>query len=176
MTVASVLLLALGVLGALDIATFHVLAHDLRRHAPSRGELVTHALRGPTYALLFVAVPNLRMEGAWFVAFLALLAFDLGVSVADFALERRSRAPLGGLPTGEYLLHVLIGILYGAFVAALLFEDGSALERPTRLALEPRAPELLRWTLTAMAPLVLATGALDAIAVVRLGRRGERAT
>jgi hypothetical protein len=171
MNVACWLLLAIGVLGALDIALFHVLAHDLRRHRESRAELVTHALRGPTYALLFAAVPNLALHGAWFWALVGLLAVDLAISIADFALERRSRALLGGLPTGEYLLHVSIAILYGAFVAAVAFEAGAWADLPTRVAWEPApVPDVLRWTLTAMAPLVLATGALDALAVVRLGR------
>ena len=60
-----------------DVALYHVIAHGLRRHPGARGELVFHALRGPTYALLFLALPDLRLDGAWFVALLLLLGCDL---------------------------------------------------------------------------------------------------
>lgn len=46
-TTASLLLLAMGLLGASDIALFHQRAHRLHARPEAAAELVTHALRGP---------------------------------------------------------------------------------------------------------------------------------
>ena len=64
MLIPTWLLLVLGVLGATDIWLFHTRAHHLHDHGPARAELVTHALRGPTYAPLFSMVPNATFAGA----------------------------------------------------------------------------------------------------------------
>lgn len=171
----SFLLLAMGVLGATDIALFHMLAHGLRAHAPSRAELVTHALRGPTYTTLFLALPNLQFAGAGLWALLGVLAFDAAVSIVDFWLEPASRRDLGGLPRGEYVLHVLLAMLFGALIASVLYESADALFEPSAIAWVPfgegRVPSGLRALLIAMAPLVLFTGALDLRAVLRLRER-----
>jgi hypothetical protein len=119
MLIPTWLLLVLGVLGATDIWLFHTRAYHLHDHGPARAELVTHALRGPTYALLFSMVPNATFAGAWLWALLALIAFDLAISIADFWLEPASRRALGGLPRGEYLLHVLLAMVFGALVTAV---------------------------------------------------------
>ncbi len=163
------LLFAIGCLGGTDILLFHSIGHGLRKHPPSRNELWSHACRGPVYAALFVLIPSVRLEGAWFWALLALLAVDLLISVWDFSVESRSRAPLGGLPTGEYLLHVAIAMVFGALVATTLFEGGHQLNAPTRIAWSPApVPPLLRWALLAMSPAVLLSGLLDARAALRL--------
>lgn len=174
MIAATWVLFVLGLLGATDIVLYHTLSHGIRKHADCRGELLVHAFRGPTYALLFGVVPNFRLHGLWMWALCALLLFDLWLSLWDFAVERRSRARLGGLPTGEYILHVVLGILYGAFVALVLEATVASLWLPTAIAYEPVAvPVLLRWNLLLMAAGVLVSGALDAAAWVRL--REERA-
>ncbi len=176
MVIATWILFVLGCLGAADILLFHSISHGIRQHAPSRMELWSHAARGPTYAALFIAIPSLHLGGGWFVGLLVLLVIDLAISIWDFSLEGRSRAQLGGLPTGEYLLHVFLAMLFGGLVVAVLFEGGGLLREPTELRWEPApVPVLLHWAMLAMAPGVLASGVLDARAALRLGRdRGER--
>jgi len=170
-TISSAILFVLGILGATDIALFHMWAHRLRQHAPSRAELITHFLRGPTYCLLFFAIPSLALDGLWFVALLLLLLFDLGISVADFWLEPDSRRDLGGLPRGEYLLHVVMAMLFGALVASILYQEGHRMQAATALSWRgDDVPSMLRVALTVMSPLVLLTGLLDLRAVFRLGR------
>jgi hypothetical protein len=161
----------MGVLGALDILLYHMLAHGLRQRPESRAELVTHFLRGPTYAALFFAVPNLRLEGAWFVALIAVLVFDFAISIADFWLEPASRASDGGLRRGEYVLHVLLAMAFGALVYAVFDEGRDACELATKITwLDAGPPIALRVVLGIMSPLVLITGLLDLRAVIRLGR------
>lgn len=158
----------MGVLGATDIVVFHMWKHGLRARRESRAELITHFLRGPTYAALFLVVPNFRVEGAWFAALLAVLAFDVAISIADFWLEPASRASVGGLPRGEYVLHALLAMLYGALVVEVLRASGEGLAAPTAIEwLEAGPPRLVRVALAVMAPIALGSAILDLVAVVR---------
>ena len=168
--IATYLLMAIGVLGALDIALFHTRAHQLRTRPSARLELVTHSLRGPTYAFLFVVVPSFAAHGSWFLLMLAVLLFDVAISLWDFSIERRSRAPMGGLPTGEYVLHSIIAMLFGGFVACFLVGGAGWFERDTALVYEPNVPWPAQAVLLAMAAGVLVSGIADALAVARLGR------
>lgn len=169
---ASYLLLLLGILGATDIWLFHTRAHHLHDHLPARAELVTHFLRGPTYFLLFLLVPNFTFHGGWLVGLLVLLAFDLGISIADFWLEPASRRALGGLPRGEYLLHVLMAMLFGALVAAVLYESAGRMAEPSELRwIGVEAQPWLRLVLAGMSLGVLWSGLADLAAVRRLARR-----
>jgi hypothetical protein len=171
MIVPSYLLLLLGLLGATDIWLFHTRAHHLHQHPPARAELVTHCLRGPTYGALFLLVPNFSFHGAVLAGLYALLLFDLAISIADFWLEPESRRALGGLPRGEYLLHVLMAMLFGALVAAVWYETGGALAEPAALRWQPNgAHPWLRAALAVMAIGVLWSGFADLAAVRRLAR------
>src|ERR1041385_3693277 len=118
MEISTYMLFLLGCLGAADIALFHSVAHGIRFHPNSVGELVTHSLRGPTYAALFVLIPNFAMQGLFARGLLALFAFDLGISIWDFSLERKSRQFFGGLPSGEYVLHMLMAIAFGGLLTS----------------------------------------------------------
>lgn len=165
------LLFVMGLLGATDIVLFHTWTHALRRRPEAWKELVTHFLRGPTYAALFLLVPNFTFHGAWFVGLLALLAFDVLISIADFWLEPASRAPQGGLPRGEYVLHSVLAMLFGAVVATTFAEGSAGLAADTRLAWQVHGvPVVLRVLLAAMAPVVLLSGLLDLRAALRLRR------
>src|SRR5690242_5237491 len=108
MKAASYLLFIIGILGASDILFFHTLSHRIRNNPDSRLELKIHTLRGPTYALLFLLIPNFVMQGLYYWAFIGLLIADLSISISDFSVENRSRRKFGGLPTGEYILHVIL--------------------------------------------------------------------
>jgi len=173
MKTAVYLLFSLGLLGAVDILIFHSVAHGIRSHSHAARELVAHSLRGPTYAILFILIPNFRPQGLCVCAIAALLLFDVAVSICDFALERESRRLLGGLPGGEYVLHMIIAMLFGAFVVAFLNSTVSALHQPTLLRYAPAAPRWLRGLLLAMAGGILVSGLQDARAAFRLKRFGS---
>jgi len=112
--------------------------------------------------LPFLAVPNLRLDGAWFAALLLLLGCDLAISIGDFLVERDSRRDLGGIPSGEYLLHVLMAILFGALMASILILEGHRLRAPTAIAWDLTAvPGAVRPLLAVAAAGVLFSGLLD---------------
>lgn len=175
MEAATWILFALGCLGAADIAIFHSVAHGIRTHPDSTMELVTHSLRGPTYAALFVLIPNCVMEGMYAWLLLGLFVFDFAISIWDFSLEARSRRFLGGLPNGEYVLHIVIAMLFGALATLVSSNLNKWIQAPTRLAYEPvQVPWQLRGIMMAMALLVLYSGVQDAIAAVKLSRLPKR--
>ncbi len=169
MVVATYILFVLGCLGATDIALFHSFSHGIRQHPDSRAELVVHSLRGPTYALLFVMIPNFAMQGVFFWCLMLLFAVDVLISIVDFALERESRRRLGGLPSGEYVLHIIIAMLFGGLVTAVCLEAGDWRSLPTGFVYQPaNVPDLLRGVMVVMAVLVLISGIQDAMAAWRL--------
>jgi hypothetical protein len=172
MEIATYLLLAIGILGAADIALFHTVANGIRAHADSRWELYVHSLRGPTYGSLFLLIPNVQMHGAWFWALLALFALDVAISLWDFALEKASRATFGGLPTGEYILHIVIAMFFGGLVAVVSLQCGAWANLPTNLQFAPAAvPVMVRILLAVMALVVFWTELGDLRAAIRHSRR-----
>lgn len=172
MTVATNLLFLIGILGATDIALFHTVSHGIRHHTDSRTELIHHSLRGPTYATLFLLVPNFALEGAWFWLLIFVFVFDLAISIWDFSIEKESRRVLGGLPSDEYVLHIILAMIFGAFVTSVALEAGSWSLLPTQIAYRPvEVPDILRLVLAIMAALVLYSGLTDLMAASRLGRQ-----
>jgi hypothetical protein len=168
---ATWILFCLGLLGAADILLYHTIAHGIRKLPDCRRELLPHALRGPTYALLFVLLPNFSLHGAWYWALVSLLAFDVAISVWDFAVERGCRARLGGLPTGEYVLHAVMAMLFGALVAVVWIATQAWPQLPTGIVYAPAAvPDMLRRLLGLMALAVLVSGLQDVWAWRRLRR------
>ena len=168
MITANYLLLTLGILGATDILLYHSISHGIRTHTESRRELIVHALRGPTYATLFLVVPNFQVHGAFALALALLLLFDIAISIADFWLERQSRAALGGLPSGEYVLHMLMAMLFGAFVMSLAPTLLASMNSETAILAADFAPFWLRATLAAFALGVFVSGLMDLLAALKL--------
>ncbi len=169
MEIPTYILFVLGCLGAADIALFHSVAHSIRSHEDSAAELVTHSLRGPTYAALFLLIPNFELHGLFAWGLMALFTFDVGISIWDFSLEQGSRRFLGGLPSGEYVLHMLMAIVFGALVATVLCFGHHWFSATTGLFYAPTAvPTILRMVLATMAAAVLVSGIQDGVAAFRL--------
>lgn len=174
MEAATYILFILGCLGATDILLYHSVSHGIRSHRDSRFELVMHSLRGPTYTALFILVPNFAMRGGYFWLLIGIFVFDVCISLGDFVLERTSREFFGGLPTGEYVLHIILAMLFGALVTSVFYGAGDWAGMPTRLTYEPAAaPWLLRVVMAFMALLQLASGSMDLKAAVTLSRKAS---
>jgi hypothetical protein len=160
MLVASVLLVVIGLLGAFDVFFFHRHKARLGRRPDTRREAWIHVMRGPVYVLQFLVVPNLRFEGAAYALAIALYAADAAVAVADVLCEPASRRAQGGLPPGEYLMHIVLSVLVGAHLHAFFASSRASIDLPTALRYAPQAPDWLRLVL-----LLLAVGcALETIA------------
>ncbi len=122
MNAVFVILSVQALIGAFDNFWHHELEAKLPQHISARYELVLHASREAIYAVLFLGLAWLRWEGAWAWVLGGLLAVEIVITLADFIEEDLTRR----LPKLERVLHTILAVSYGAFVAAL-------------------APEMMRW-------------------------------
>ena len=166
MLTASILLLTLALLGAFDIAYFHTYRCRLSRRPESRTEAWIHVVRGVIYALQMALVPNVRFAGAWYAAFVGLFVADVAIALADVAVEPASRRSQGGLPDGEYFMHIVLSVLAGAYLHALFSTSAPWARLPTAVAYAPAAPPLLRAALLVMGAGSLTVAAAEAWALV----------
>jgi hypothetical protein len=170
MLTASVILLVMSLLGAFDIAYFHTYRCRLARRPESRTEAWLHVVRGFIYALQMALVPSVRFAGAWYAAFVALFVADVAVALADVAVEPASRRSQGGLPGGEYFMHIVLSILAGAYLHSVLTTSMPWASLPTGVAFAPAAPLALRAALGVTAAVCLAVALWEGF--VLLARRG----
>ncbi len=163
MNVALWLLASLGALGAFDTLYYHEWRARLPAWSASSGaELRLHAWRDFLYAVLFGSLPWLAWHGAWAVLLAAVLLAEIAITLTDFVVEDRVRAPVGGVFPGERATHGIMGIVYGAMLGHLAPVIALWWQQPTALVYSP-APVLseLRLALAAMAAGVLLSGARD---------------
>ena len=97
----------------------------------------------------------------------------VGLCNAERDVTRTDRAFFGGLPSGEYVLHIILVTLFGTLVANIGYSAG---ELPTRLAYESAAvPGIFRALMVFMALLVLGSGAMDLAAAIQLTKESAHA-
>jgi hypothetical protein len=166
MLTASLLLLVMGLLGAFDIAYFHAYRAKLTERPESRTEAWIHVARGAVYGAQFAIVPNLRMAGAWYAALVGLFVVDVAIALSDVLVEPASRRSQGGLPAGEYLMHMILSVMAGALLHAIATSTAGWRALPTGIAIEPHAPAPLRLALGGMSAGSLAVAALEVAALV----------
>jgi uncharacterized protein len=155
-------LLLLGVLGASDTLYYHEWRLQLPETPTARRELRLHASRDFAYAIVFGSLAWTTWNGAWIWPLAAILVFEVVITLTDFIEEDRTRK----LPAGERVMHALMGIAYGVFLA-LLYPRAV---RWSRLASGFGAEYygVLSWVLTLFAAAVLVSGARDLTASRRL--------
>ncbi|HYV44876.1 MAG TPA: SRPBCC family protein, partial [Myxococcaceae bacterium] len=151
MSTAFYLLLLVGHLGAFDVVYFHWWKCRLGDRPECRREVLWHTARHLIYGLQFLWVANLRFHGAALIALVVLYAADVFVAWADVWEERDSRKAQGGLPRGEYLMHIILSVLVGAYMMAVFAACRPDWALPAAVVVEPPAvPVLLRTLMTTM--------------------------
>ena len=103
-------------MGAFDTLYYHEYKLKLPSRPHARRELRLHAARDFAYALLFGTIGLVTWNGLFAWLLLALLLTEILITLADFLEEDRIRK----LPPGERVMHALMGIVYGLFLAYLL--------------------------------------------------------
>ena len=115
------LLLLQGCLGAFDTLYYHEwkcrLPQNRRSVAP---ELKLHGVRDLIYAVIFCGLPTFQWGGGWAWVLVFLLVSEIAITLKDFVIEREVRVAIGGLENGELIMHTLMAILYGVFIATLV--------------------------------------------------------
>lgn len=159
---ALILLLVQGVLGAIDTLWYHERVYALPLRAPQTSpELRLHAARDFVYGVLFLTLPFAMWSGWWAWVLALLLAAEVVITLTDFVIEDRIRAPYGGVAKGERVMHTVMAIVYGAFLALFLPLLFSAAEAAPGFAPHDALTGSLRWVLAAMGVGVLLSGVRD---------------
>jgi hypothetical protein len=120
MAAAFYLLLVIGHLGFFDVLYFHIYRCGLHHRPECQREVFWHTMRHLIYGSQFLAIANLRFHGAALLALGALYAADIYIAWADVWEETASRRALGGLPRGEYFMHVVLSVLVGCYLATVV--------------------------------------------------------
>lgn len=160
------IILALQVLlGAFDTLWHHELHARLPQRTGARRELTLHAAREAIYGVVFLALAWAEWHGAlaWLLG--GVLLVEVFLTLADFLEEDRSRK----LPPSERVLHTVLAVMYGLFLAALAPSLVVWAAIPAGVAWAPHGPA--SWALSVFAAGVLAWSVRDALAARALGRR-----
>jgi len=159
------LLIVQGTLGAFDTLYYHEYKARLPAGgAQTRGELRLHALRDFIYAVLFCTLAFWAWNGALAWALAGLIAAEIVITMADFAIEKHSRAPDDLLP-GERLTHGVMAIIYGAMLGQLLPQAWLWADAATGFGRHATPlPAPAAYLLVAMAVGVFASGVRDWLA------------
>ena len=115
MTAVMILATLQAIAGAFDLFFHHETTERLTWKASAQTELRLHAVRNGLYAVLFLVLGWAEPHGFWAVAFLLVLLAEIVVTLCDFVVEDRTRQ----LPESERVLHTLLAVSYGAFLALL---------------------------------------------------------
>ncbi|WP_437321574.1 SRPBCC family protein [Sorangium sp. So ce385] len=167
MVTASFLLAVVCLIGAFDIAYFHWHRCRLGERAESRAEVWIHVARGFIYALQLALVPNVQFHGAFYAVFVALFVADIGVAMADIAVEPASRRSQGGLPAGEYSMHIVLSVLVGAYLHAIALDSMAWRHQPSAIVYAPAdVPGWLRGTLGLMGAGAALVAVIEGLALV----------
>ena len=109
---------ATAAIGAVDVLYYHLYRFRLYAQPGSVAEEVTHLCRHAIFLALLLVLSSGGRSPERDALVLSLVGLDLLNGAADVLLERGSRAPLGGLPPLESLVHFLSSFGMGLAVAA----------------------------------------------------------
>src|SRR6267143_5066076 len=104
------------VMGVFDTFYHHELTERLAWRPSQRYELQLHSLRNMLYALLFLVLGWLEVDGVFAMLIIAVLVAEIVITLMDFVEEDMSRK----LPASERINHTLLAINYGAILVLLL--------------------------------------------------------
>jgi hypothetical protein len=162
MKTALEVLMLLGMLGATDTMYYHEYKLRLPYTPSARTELKLHAIRDFSYCIVFGSLAWTTWNGLFIIPLAMIFLFEVWVTMTDFLEEDKTRK----LPGGERVMHGLMGIVYGVFLA-LLFPHAVGW---TKLASGFGAADygMISWILTVFAAGVAASGVRDLVASSRL--------
>ncbi|MBV7461845.1 MULTISPECIES: TIGR01777 family oxidoreductase [unclassified Acidovorax] len=167
MTAMNTIFLLLSIqaaLGAFDNLWHHELEARLPQRTSARYELSLHAAREAIYGVVFVGLAWFEWRGAFAAVLAALLLVELGITLADFLEEDRTRR----LPPFERVLHTVLTISYGLFLGLIAPVLWAWVQQPTAMVLAPHG--WVSWLFTAYAVGVWAWSVRNTLAAIKLYR------
>jgi uncharacterized protein len=164
MMTALQILLLLGALGATDTLYYHEWRLRLASTPSAASELRLHAVRDFAYTIVFGTLAWTTWNGLWVWPLAAILLFEVWATLSDFLEEDRTRK----LPAGERVMHAVMGIVYGVFLAELF--PHAARWAKLDSSFGAASYGAVSWILTVFAAGVLTSGMRDLAASRRLAR------
>jgi uncharacterized protein (TIGR01777 family) len=157
-----------AILGAFDNLWHHELQAKLPQRISARYELALHAAREAIYGVVFIGLAWFEWRGAFAVVLAVLLLTELGITLADFLEEDRTRK----LPPFERVLHTVLTISYGLFLGVFAPVLLGWAQLDTAMALTPHG--WISWLCTAYGVGVLAWSVRNVLAVRQLNRIAQQ--
>ncbi len=158
-----------AVMGAFDNLWHHELQAKLPQRISARYELALHAAREAIYGVVFIGLAWFEWRGAFAAVLVVMLLTELGITLADFLEEDRTRK----LPPFERVLHTLLTISYGLFLGFLAPMLLGWAQLPTDMAFTPHG--WISWLCTLYGVGVMAWSVRNVRAVVHLNRMASQA-
>jgi len=127
------LMAAQGILGAFDTLYHHELTEALPQRNTARLELAIHSARAIIYSILFVGLSAWTWNGLWALVLVALFGIEIILTLWDFVIEDKTRL----LPATERVIHTILAINGGAFIALLALNIPEWYSGPSTLIWNP---------------------------------------
>jgi phosphatidylglycerophosphate synthase len=164
MNIAIWVLMVQACLGAFDTLYYHEYKLKLPHGEHTSHELRLHALRDFLYALIIGSLAWVTWHGPLVWILVAALGAEIIITLCDFVEEDRVRK----LPAGERVMHSIMGIVYGAFLALLVPEMLKWKDLPTGFGFAYHG--FPGWVLSLVAAGVFVSGVRDLIASLKCHR------
>lgn len=161
-------LLLQGALGAFDTLYYHEWRLRLPSTPTAASELRLHCVRDFAYTIVFASLAWTTWNGLWVWPLAAILLFEVWATLADFLEEDRTRK----LPAGERVMHAIMGIVYGVFLAMLYPNAAAWAKLPS--AFGAAGYGAISWILTLCAVGVFTSGLRDLAASQKLVKEARR--
>jgi hypothetical protein len=172
MEISFYLLLVIAHLGLFDVLYFHNYKCKLHLRSECQREVFWHVWRHLIYALQFFWVANLRFHGFALILLGVLYFFDIFVAWSDVWEENKSRTSQGGLPRGEYFMHVVLSLLVGAYLINTFQAVWADRNLATAIVYSPPdVPVILRIYMTTMGVIALFTFVGDLLKWLRFDEK-----
>lgn len=117
---AAVLLAVFAALAAVDGLYIHLWRLRLHARPETRREHWLHTARALLFPPVLLGLFALPTGGVLLWGAIAAAVLDLAAGLWDVAIERESRAQLGGLGTAEYIVHVAVSMVHSGALALVL--------------------------------------------------------
>jgi hypothetical protein len=163
--IVKVLLIIIGTVGAVDEYFYHYKKAQLLFKPECLTENILHILRQFSFSIIFFLSACVDLHGYFALALMILLVIDIIIGFADVIVEPKSRKQSGGLPAGEYFLHMLLsfslGIFHFNYISYLLPKIANS--SSYALNLEANSPLQIALISMSMASLFIAIAGIYAI-------------
>lgn len=120
LNLATLFLVLFCVLGAFDGVYFHLIKFKLHTLPSAKTEHLIHTIRAFVFAPIAILLFVVNSSGPLLFLAIGLALADLVLEYYDIMLERDARAPIGGVPGTETVLHVFASSAKLAAVALSL--------------------------------------------------------